>query len=224
MTALRTPLLAIALFNLATTAIAADIPFHKLAVIHNLANRDYNGFAYGTVVHDQKTSKFIFNTVGGQNVFFGEWADTKATAPQNGKVFYNGPTNNIELPTKDISYTVNGVNNGQPLSGTLDFSAQQQTLKGDLMKKSITDKSLTFKIDTHIDRVSRTFKGEASAYETTRRGTGTAIAYETGALLGKGEVIGQFFNGSEASLAGVATFENPNYDIAFGGIDKIATQ
>lgn len=149
---------------------------------------------------------WAFKQVGSNDIWYGEWAKETSSNTADASthtVFYVGDNTGTTVPTTGTAtYTVNGVNNGDVLSGTYAANFASGKLTGTLTGGS-TVSSLS--VDSNFSVGSAAFSGTASA-------TGTSGTDSNGA------VSGQFFGANAASLAGIATFANTKaYDTAFGG-------
>ena len=144
-------------------------------------------------------------TYGNLDVYFGEWADVKAgagagTVGTNTSVFYNGTGKTTRMPTSGkATYAVKGINNyvnqNSPImTGTLtaDFGAKK--LNGTIAKTGLSVAINNAVINT----AQASFDGAAKA---------------NGVI---GKTHGNFY-GNNAALAGVADFNNPKLNTAFGG-------
>lgn len=153
---------------------------------------------------------FDFKQVSTQQVYFGEWSQNGTNNDPTRVVYYSGDTTGRVLPTTNVSYAVQGISNysgGNLLSGdlTASFGAAAPTLTGNL-----ANGALKVQLAANIDKSTAAFSGAALALNPTNN-----------AQLSKGTTQGSFFGaGAAASLAGIAKFENRNYDTAFGGVKK----
>ncbi|MGE8063151.1 Slam-dependent surface lipoprotein [Pseudomonas sp. NPDC089547] len=151
---------------------------------------------------------FDFKQVSTQQVYFGEWSQNGTNNDPTRVVYYSGDTTGRVLPTTNVSYAVQGISNysgANLLSGdlTATFGAAAPTLTGDL-----ANGSLKVRLAANIDKSTAAFSGAARALNPT-----------TNAQLATGTTQGSFFGaGATASLAGIAKFDNRNYDTAFGGV------
>ena len=151
--------------------------------------------------------RMSFAKVGNLDVYFGDWADVKAgagvgTAGTNTSVFYNGTGKTTRMPTSGkATYAVKGINNyvnqNSPImTGTLtaDFGAKR--LNGTIAKKG-----LSVAINNAVIHTAQaSFYGAAKA---------------NGSI--NGRTRGNFYGNNAAALAGVADFNNPKLNTAFGG-------
>ena len=153
---------------------------------------------------------FDFKQVAAQQVYYGEWSQNGATNDPTRVVYYSGDTAGRVLPTTNVTYAVQGINNysgANVLSGdlTASFGNAAPTLTG-----SLSNSALKVQVTAAIDTATAGFAGTAQARNTA-----------TNALLSSGTSQGSFFGaGSTASLAGIAKFTDRNYDTAFGGVAK----
>ncbi len=150
--------------------------------------------------------RMTYGKVGNLDVYFGEWADVKAgagagTVGTNTSVFYNGTGKTTRMPTSGkATYAVKGINNyvnqNSPImTGTLtaDFGAKK--LNGTIAKTGL---SVAINNAT-INTAQASFDGAAKA---------------NGVI---GKTYGNFYGNNAAALAGVADFNNPKLNTAFGG-------
>ena len=150
--------------------------------------------------------RMTYGKVGNLDVYFGEWADVKAgagagTVGTNTSVFYNGTGKTTRMPTSGkATYAVKGINNyvnqNSPIMiGTLtaDFGAKK--LNGTIAKTGL---SVAINNAT-INTAQASFDGAAKA---------------NGVI---GKTHGNFYGNNAAALAGVADFNNPKLNTAFGG-------
>ena len=151
--------------------------------------------------------RMTYSKVGNLDVYFGEWADVKAgsgvgTAGTNTSVFYNGTGKTTRMPTSGkATYAVKGINNyvnqNSPImTGTLtaDFGAKK-------LNGTITKTGLSVAIDNAvINTAQASFSGAAKANSSIN-----------------GRTQGHFYGNNAAALAGVADFNNPKLNTAFGG-------
>ena len=151
--------------------------------------------------------RMTYGKVGNLDVYFGEWADVKAgagagTVGTNTSVFYNGTGKTTRMPTSGkATYAVKGINNyvnqNSPImTGTLtaDFGAKK--LNGTIAKTGL---SVAINNAT-INTAQASFSGAAKA---------------NGSINGRTQ--GHFYGNNAAALAGVADFNNPKLNTAFGG-------
>ena len=150
--------------------------------------------------------RMTYGKVGNLDVYFGEWADVKAgagagTVGTNTSVFYNGTGKTTRMPTSGkATYAVKGINNyvnqNSPImTGTLtaDFGAKK--LNGTIAKTGLSVAINNAVINT----AQASFDGAAKA---------------NGVI---GKTHGNFYGNNAAALAGVADFNNPKLNTAFGG-------
>ena len=150
--------------------------------------------------------RMTYGKVGNLDVYFGEWADVKAgagagTVGTNTSVFYNGTGKTTRMPTSGkATYAVKGINNyvnqNSPImTGTLtaDFGAKK--LNGTIAKTGLSVAINNAVINT----AQASFSGAAKA---------------NGVI---GKTHGNFYGNNAAALAGVADFNNPKLNTAFGG-------
>lgn len=151
--------------------------------------------------------RMTYGKVGNLDVYFGEWADVKAgagagTVGTNTSVFYNGTGKTTRMPTSGkATYAVKGINNyvnqNSPImTGTLtaDFGAKK-------LNGTITKTGLSVAIDNAvINTAQASFSGAAKANSSIN-----------------GRTQGHFYGNNAAALAGVADFNNPKLNTAFGG-------
>lgn len=153
---------------------------------------------------------FDFKQVANQQVYYGEWSQNGTNNDPTRVVYYSGDTAGRVLPTANVTYAVQGINNysgANVLSGdlTASFGNAAPTLTG-----SLSNSALKVQVTAAIDTATAGFAGTAQARNTA-----------TNALLSSGTSQGSFFGaGSTASLAGIAKFSDRNYDTAFGGVAK----
>ncbi len=151
--------------------------------------------------------RMTYGKVGNLDVYFGEWADVKAGAGAgnpgtNYSVFYNGTGKTTRMPTSGkATYAVKGINNyvnqNSPImTGTLtaDFGAKK--LNGTIAKTGL---SVAINNAT-INTAQASFDGAAKANVSIN-----------------GRTQGHFYGNNAAALAGVADFNNPKLNTAFGG-------
>lgn len=151
--------------------------------------------------------RMTYGKVGNLDVYFGEWADVKAgagagTVGTNTSVFYNGTGKTTRMPTSGkATYAVKGINNyvnqNSPImTGTLtaDFGAKK--LNGTIAKTGLSVAINNAVINT----AQASFSGAAKA---------------NGSINGRTQ--GHFYGNNAAALAGVADFNNPKLNTAFGG-------
>lgn len=151
-----------------------------------------------------------FKKVGADDTWYGEWSkETQANGAYTGQgddstrtVFYVGNDTGTTVPSAGTaSYTVNGVNNGNLLSGTYNANFANGTLEGQLTGSGTV---------TSLEIAANFAVGDAKF-------SGDAVANNTIV----GTTSGQFFGANAASLAGIATFANNRaYDTAFGGVKQ----
>ena len=150
--------------------------------------------------------RMTYGKVGNLDVYFGEWADVKAgagagTVGTNTSVFYNGTGKTTRMPTSGkATYAVKGINNyvnqNSPIMiGTLTADFGSKRLNGTIAKKGL---SVAINNAT-INTAQASFDGAAKA---------------NGVI---GKTHGNFYGNNAAALAGVADFNNPKLNTAFGG-------
>ena len=196
------------------------------AIANGVVNKDKNGVIVArmyrmtggrwNVLYNNKIWKMpdhshlgrmTYGKVGNLDVYFGEWADVKAgagagTVGTNTSVFYNGTGKTTRMPTSGkATYAVKGINNyvnqNSPIMiGTLtaDFGAKK--LNGTIAKTGL---SVAINNAT-INTAQASFSGAAKA---------------NGSINGRTQ--GHFYGNNAAALAGVADFNNPKLNTAFGG-------
>lgn len=153
---------------------------------------------------------FDFKQVATQQVYFGEWSQNGTHNDPTRVVYYSGDTAGRVLPTANVTYAVQGINNysgANLLSGdlTATFGTAAPKLTG-----SLANSALKVQLSANIDTATASFNGAA---------VGQNLA--TGAAPIVGTTTGSFFGaGANASLAGIAKFADRNYDTAFGGVRK----
>ena len=153
---------------------------------------------------------FDFKQVAAQQVYYGEWSQNGDTNDPTRVVYYSGDTAGRVLPTTNVTYAVQGINNysgANLLSGdlTATFGTAAPKLTG-----SLANSALKVQLSANIDTATASFNGAA---------VGQNLA--TGAAPIVGTTTGSFFGaGANASLAGIAKFADRNYDTAFGGVRK----
>ena len=153
---------------------------------------------------------FDFKQVANSQVYYGEWSQNGTNNDPTRVVYYSGDTTGRVLPTANVTYAVQGINNysgANVLSGdlTASFGNATPTLTG-----SLSNSALKVQVTAAIDTATAGFAGPAQARNTA-----------TNALLSSGTSQGSFFGaGATASLAGIAKFTDRNYDTAFGGVAK----
>ena len=161
----------------------------------------------GVMPDHSHLGRMTYGKVGNLDVYFGEWADVKAgagvgTAGTNTSVFYNGTGKTTRMPTSGkATYAVKGINNyvnqNSPImTGTLtaDFGAKR--LNGTIAKKG-----LSVAINNAVIHTAQaSFYGAAKA---------------NGSI--NGRTRGNFYGNNAVALAGVADFNNPKLNTAFGG-------
>ena len=150
--------------------------------------------------------RMTYGKVGNLDVYFGEWADVKAgagagTVGTNTSVFYNGTGKTTRMPTSGkATYAVKGINNyvnqNSPImTGTLTADFGSKRLNGTIAKKG-----LSVAINNAVIHTAQAaFYGAAKA---------------NGVI---GKTHGNFYGNNAAALAGVADFNNPKLNTAFGG-------
>lgn len=195
------------------------------AIANGVVNKDKNGVIVArmyrmtggrwNVLYNNKIWKMpdhshlgrmTYGKVGNLDVYFGEWADVQAGAGAgnpgtNYSVFYNGTGKTTRMPTSGkATYAVKGINNyvnqNSPImTGTLtaDFGAKK--LNGTIAKTGL---SVAINNAT-INTAQASFDGAAKA---------------NGVI---GKTHGNFYGNNAAALAGVADFNNPKLNTAFGG-------
>ena len=151
--------------------------------------------------------RMTYGKVGNLDVYFGEWADVKAgagagTVGTNTSVFYNGTGKTTRMPTSGkATYAVKGINNyvnqNSPImTGTLTADFGSKRLNGTIAKKG-----LSVAINNAVIHTAQaSFYGAAKA---------------NGSI--NGRTRGNFYGNNAAALAGVADFNNPKLNTAFGG-------
>lgn len=150
--------------------------------------------------------RMTYGKVGNLDVYFGEWADVKAGAGAgnpgtNYSVFYNGTGKTTRMPTSGkATYAVKGINNyvnqNSPImTGTLTADFDAKKLNGTIAKTGL---SVAINNAT-INTAQASFDGAAKA---------------NGVI---GKTHGNFYGNNAAALAGVADFNNPKLNTAFGG-------
>lgn len=160
----------------------------------------------GVMPDHSHLGRMTYGKVGNLDVYFGEWADVKAGAGAgnpgtNYSVFYNGTGKTTRMPTSGkATYAVKGINNyvnqNSPImTGTLtaDFGAKK--LNGTIAKTGLSVAINNAVINT----AQASFDGAAKA---------------NGVI---GKTHGNFYGNNAAALAGVADFNNPKLNTAFGG-------
>ena len=153
---------------------------------------------------------FDFKQVASQQVYYGEWSQNGTDNDPTRVVYYSGDNAGRVLPTTNVTYAVQGINNysgANVLSGelTASFGNAAPTLTG-----SLSNSALKVQVAANINTANASFSGAAQARNTA-----------SNALLSNGTTQGSFYGaGATASLAGIAKFENRNYDTAFGGVAK----
>lgn len=139
---------------------------------------------------------FDFAKVSGQEVYFGEWSQNGNVTDGTHTVYYSGDNTGTTVPTSGTAtYSIAGIGNYSGaglLSGSLDADFAAGTLSGYV---GAVDLSAT------INSATASFSG---------------TAYENNAAL-SGSTSGNFFGANAAALAGIATFSNNQYDVAYGG-------
>ena len=151
--------------------------------------------------------RMTYGKVGNLDVYFGEWADVKAgagagTVGTNTSVFYNGTGKTTRMPTSGkATYAVKGINNyvnqNSPImTGTLTADFGSKRLNGTIAKKG-----LSVAINNAVIHTA-----QASIY---------GAAKANGSI--NGRTRGNFYGNNAAALAGVADFNNPKLNTAFGG-------
>ena len=161
----------------------------------------------GVMPDHSHLGRMTYGKVGNLDVYFGEWADVKAGAGAgnpgtNYSVFYNGTGKTTRMPTSGkATYAVKGINNyvnqNSPImTGTLtaDFGAKK--LNGTISKTGLSVAINNAVINT----AQASFSGAAKA---------------NGSINGRTQ--GHFYGNNAAALAGVADFNNPKLNTAFGG-------
>ena len=151
--------------------------------------------------------RMTYGKVGNLDVYFGEWADVKAgagagTVGTNTSVFYNGTGKTTRMPNSGkATYAVKGINNyvnqNSPImTGTLTADFGSKRLNGTIAKKG-----LSVAINNAVIHTAQaSFYGAAKA---------------NGSI--NGRTRGNFYGNNAAALAGVADFNNPKLNTAFGG-------
>ena len=195
------------------------------AIANGVVNKDKNGVIVArmyrmtggrwNVLYNNKIWKMpdhshlgrmTYGKVGNLDVYFGEWADVKAGAGAgnpgtNYSVFYNGTGKTTRMPTSGkATYAVKGINNyvnqNSPImTGTLTADFGSKRLNGTIAKKGLSVAINNASINT----AQASFDGAAKA---------------NGVI---GKTHGNFYGNNAAALAGVADFNNPKLNTAFGG-------
>ncbi|WP_426809203.1 Slam-dependent surface lipoprotein [Pseudomonas sp. WOUb67] len=153
---------------------------------------------------------FDFKQVSTQQVYFGEWSQNGTNNDPTRVVYYSGDTAGRVLPTTNVAYAVQGISNysgANLMSGdmTATFGAAAPKLTG-----YVGNSALRVTVDATINKTNASFSG-----------TSKAVNPSNNAQLSAGTTQGSFFGaGATASLAGIAKFDNRNYDTAFGGVKK----
>lgn len=186
----------------------AKVPFSGL---QGMAAADANGVTTITTAmmppSHAALGNFDFKQVASQAVYFGEWSATGANNDPTRVVYYSGEAAGRVLPTSNVTYAVQGINNytgSNLMSGelTASFGNASPTLTG-----SLSNSALKVQVAANINTSTASFSGAAAALNPT-----------TNATLSTGTTQGTFFGaGANASLAGITKFANRNYDTAFGG-------
>lgn len=206
---------------------AADAPFGNFTIafdtLQTLAEVDatVDGFEISTLnVSDMPPShgqlgNFDFAQVPNQDVYFGEWTANRSNPTATHTVYYGGKNKTKTMPSRGTAtYTVKGINNfsnsistnpfyGRGVqslySGRLKANFANNTLNGGLRRRG----SMII-IKSDIDPTTASFNGSAKLLSPFVRDA-------------SGNSQGQFFGVGASVLAGIATFDNPEYDTAFGG-------
>lgn len=164
----------------------------------------------GTITDHSQFGRFDFSKVSGQNVYYGEWSQTADATQGDHTVYYAGTdaTDPGDVPTSGTAnYTAYGLSdfltNGR-LSGTLTANFGASTLTGAL-------ESASYKVDIGTASISGAgFLGIDAEAFTKSGGVATSVAED-------GLVSGSFFGADAEALAGIVTFDDNQYDTAFGG-------
>ncbi|KAA8730824.1 hypothetical protein F4V57_14560 [Acinetobacter qingfengensis] len=173
--------------------------------VYNVAGSDIPG--HGNI------GVWNFKQVGSADVWFGNWATevgtTKAADPSTYTVFYNGQAVDSAISSANYgvtaNYSVSGLNNGNYYSGTYVATFGASATGTGTLTGTLTDGTSTFNV------------GTATINNATAAISGSNASWTGGKTASGGVVSGNFFN-TQAQLAGIATFTDRSYDIAFGGV------
>ncbi len=139
---------------------------------------------------------FDFTKVSGQEIYFGEWSQNGNVTDGTHTVYYSGDNAGTTVPTSGTaSYALAGISNYSGnglLTGNLDVDFGAGTLIGYVG---------TVDLEATVNSASASFSGTAN---------------ETSASLA-GTTSGNFFGANAAAVAGIASFSNKQYDVAYGG-------
>lgn len=151
---------------------------------------------------------FYFKQIDNKKIYIGIWSTSASLNKPSHTVYYSGKANRRKLPIIKATYAVQGINNyneGNLLSGDLlaSFGDSAPTLTG-----SLTYGALKVTLTANINTNDYKFIGSARVVNPT-----------TNEVLSTGILEGTFFGTEKnASLAGIAKFDNREYDSAFGGV------
>lgn len=189
-----------------TTGKGAKVDFAGLSAYSSQSNGVYTLSAPIDVDEPDHSGMGVFNfaKVSNANVYFGEWSQTGASGDSSRTVYYVGDNTGTSVPTSGTAtYSVAGINDysgSNLMSGTFTANFGTNSLTGSLSNSSLA-----------VDIGSASFDSAGNISSTTATANGA-----TGVVT-DGQVSGNFFGNDAAALAGIATFNNRDYDTAFGG-------
>lgn len=169
------------------------------------STNDFNSLGFLNAV-----GEFNFQNVANGKVYFGEWSNPVNEQWSDRVVFYAGDDSNRVLPTTEVNYKVQGINKytgNNQMSGelTASFNMEKPTLTG-----TLRNDTQSISLNATINTADASFNGTAQARHLSTDSTPVS-----------GTTEGHFFGANEsASLAGIAKFDDRNFDTAFGGTIK----
>ncbi|HBK46414.1 MAG TPA: hypothetical protein DDZ67_08260 [Xanthomonadaceae bacterium] len=191
-----------------STGLDKPVDFKGLASYGGSGTVKVLNFPYsGAPTSHDNLGVFAFVQAGTQDVWAGEWNSKKTDAAglATHTVYFIGDNADTSVPASgSANYAVTGINNyngSNALSGTFTANFGAHTLTGSIQNAT----GFAVNIGT------ATINSNASI-----SGNGAVASISGTTLASNGAVSGQFFN-SQASLAGIATFANNQYDTAFVG-------
>lgn len=157
---------------------------------------------------ERSLGNFNFKQISNQQVYFGEWSQDGLKNDPSRTVYYAGDNSGRVMPTTPVTYAVQGISNysgANMMSGelTATFGSSIPGVTGTLANNNL-------KVEINAIINGNWFDGGAKAIDPS-----------TNAQLASGWSKGSFFGaGKTASLAGIASFANHDFDVAFGGVKK----
>lgn len=150
----------------------------------------------------RQLGNFNFVKVGTGDVWFGEWSRNDNPSFAGRQVYYVGDRSGTTIPNGGTArYSVKGINKftgNNLMSGTLTANFRGNgSLKGTISNATASLRVAANKIDS--------------------QGAFSGTAYFNGETGGNQSLKGHFFGNRAAALAGIATFNNLDYNTAFGG-------